>query len=89
MAKFREIEALAESLELSVKKMRQDHMWTSSLYIAASKSMFTGLDKMEKRGYEYIVKDPIVFRYVEGGLLIISKWGLEANDPELVVPELN
>jgi hypothetical protein len=33
--------------------------------------------------------DPIVLQSVKGGYLILSKWGLEANDPELTVPELN
>jgi hypothetical protein len=52
-----------------------------NLYIAAEKSMFKP-DPPKNL-------DPIVFRYVRGGILIISKWGLEANDPKLVIPELN
>lgn len=26
------------------------------------------------------VKDPIVFRYVNGGIQVITKWGIEAED---------
>jgi hypothetical protein len=33
--------------------------------------------------------DPIVFRFVRGGVLIISKWGLEAEDESLIIPEMN
>ncbi len=36
-----------------------------------------------------VKKDPIVFKYVKGGVLIISKWGLEANDEALQVGILN
>jgi hypothetical protein len=65
------------------------------LFIAADKALFNlkGLEK-SKNGFGFFKKhipnpDPIVFRYVKGGILIISKWGLEANDPELTVPEMN
>jgi hypothetical protein len=58
------------------------------LFIAAGKSQFNlnGLKKLKPTAY---VPDPIVFRFVKGGVLVISKWGDEANDPELVVAELN
>jgi hypothetical protein len=52
----------------------------SGLVIAAPASMFR---KPEKN------LDPIVLQPVIGGYLVIAKWGDEANDPELVVPELN
>jgi hypothetical protein len=61
------------------------------LFIAADKSLFD-LKGLTKNGYVFFRKktvDPIVFRYVNYGVLIISKWGMEANDPELSVPELN
>lgn len=34
-------------------------------------------------------KDPIVFRYVKGGVQVLSKWGLEADDYRLQQPNLN
>ncbi|MDR1121909.1 MAG: hypothetical protein LBM08_13450 [Dysgonamonadaceae bacterium] len=70
-----------------------------SLYIAAPKSHFKNLKLREKMGFGFFTavkiqvqpapKDPIVFKFVKGGVLIISKWGEEANDPALTVPELN
>jgi hypothetical protein len=67
----------------------------SGLFIAAPATHFNlkGLEKKSKHGFFHVfkteVKDPIVFRYVRGGVQIITKWGLEANDPSLVVPILN
>lgn len=67
----------------------------SGLFIAAPSDDFNlkGLSKKSKHGYfrvfETKVKDPIVFRYVRGGIQVITKWGLEANDQSLVVPILN
>lgn len=60
------------------------------LFIAAPPSSFdlTDISKQSKFGYmketNREVKDPIVFRYVRGGIQIITKWGLEANDQSLV-----
>jgi hypothetical protein len=64
--------------------------YARTLFIAANKELFD-LENMKnvKGTHGYAPKDPIVFRWVKGGVLIISKWGDEANDPELVVPELN
>ena len=70
------------------------------LFIAADMSLFDfGKEEHhEKKGFGFFKKpktitivnpDPIVFRFVKGGILIISKWGLEANDEQLVIPELN
>jgi hypothetical protein len=69
--------------EVKIEKNRQ-------LFIAADKSQFN-LENLEKseNGLGFFNPDPIVFRYVKDGILIISKWGDEANDLELVVPELN
>lgn len=67
----------------------------SGLFIAAPSSHFnlTGLSNKSKHGYFNVfkteIKDPIVFRYVRGGIQILSKWGLEASDPSLVVEKLN
>jgi hypothetical protein len=67
----------------------------SGLFIAAPPSHFNlkGLDRKSKHGFFQVfkteVKDPIVFRYVRGGVQVLTKWGLEANDPSLVVPVLN
>jgi hypothetical protein len=68
------------------------------LFIAANKSLFKDLESLDNKGFGFFMKpekvefvnpDPIVFCYVKGGVLIISKWGDEANDPELVIPKLN
>jgi hypothetical protein len=53
----------------------------SGLGIAAPKSMF------KKEEVRHL--DPIVLQPVKGGYLVLAKWGLEANDPELAIPELN
>lgn len=64
----------------------------SGLFIAAPKTHFDlkGLSNKSKHGFfrvfEIEVKDPIVFRYVRGGIQVITKWGLEASDPALVLP---
>lgn len=80
-------EYMAESVEnITISKQ--------GLFIAAPPSHFnkSGLLKKSKYGYFNFsviipeVKDPIVFRYVKGGIQILSKWGPEASDP-LVVNE--
>ena len=65
----------------------------STLFIAAPKSHFNLRDLKQRgvRGFfqsvtEREVKDPIVYRYVRGGIQVLTKWGLEANDPELANP---
>jgi hypothetical protein len=66
--------------------------YTEKLFIAANKEFFDLKNMKNVKGtHEYVCapKDPIVFRWCRGGILIISKWGDEANDAELVVPELN
>jgi len=67
------------------------------LFIAAPKKHFdlSGLEHDKKRGFFTITKtvvksDPIVFRYVKGNMVqVLTKWGLEANDPALVIEILN
>lgn len=64
------------------------------LFIAAPETHFN-TEGLKKKGlgffqiFETEIKDPIVFRYVRGGIQVLTKWGLEANDPDLVVPKLN
>lgn len=63
----------------------------TGLFIAAPRSEFdlTGLKK-NKKGFfaftEFKVEDPIVFRYCRGGIQVLTKWGIEANDPALLLP---
>jgi len=65
------------------------------LFIAAPKDHFdlTGLEFDKKKGYFQttiqVKKDPIVFRYVKGGIQVLTKWGLEADDPALQMEILN
>lgn len=67
----------------SVRNFTEDRQ---GLFICAPASQFVG--KNERISFIEI-KDPIVFRYVRGGIQVITKWGLEANDPTLVVDKLN
>ena len=62
------------------------------LFIAAPKSHFDlkGVEKTSKYGWgKPEIKDPIVFRYVRGGVQVLTKWGLEGEDPSLVVEKFN
>ena len=67
------------------------------LFIAAPKSHFdlSKLSKIKKHGFFQVTKiqseppDPIVFRYVKGGIQVLSKWGPEAEDQDLVQGILN
>jgi hypothetical protein len=67
----------------------------SSLFIAAPESHFNlnGLTKKGKFSFLNItvteVKDPIVFRYVRGGVQVLSKWGIEAEDADLTNEKMN
>lgn len=66
----------------------------SKLFIAAPKSHFD-LEGTKSKGFALLsgktteIKDPIVFRYVRGGIQVLTKWGLEAEDPELQVGLMN
>lgn len=57
----------------------------SGLFICAPQSHFD-LDGLKKNKFGFLkvikteVKDPIVFRYCRGGVQVLSKWGLEADD---------
>ena len=68
----------------------------TGLFIAAPKSHFD-LKGLEKIGFGFFKvkvipepKDPIVFQFLKGGFVrVITKWGLEADEPSLSVPVLN
>lgn len=64
-----------------VKSVRNYSENRGGLFICAPISKFEGKNK---RVTFIEVKDPIVFRYVRGGIQVITKWGLEASDPGLV-----
>jgi len=66
------------------------------LFIAAPKSHFNFNNLVEDniRGYYDLKnviepKDPIVFRYVKGGLQVLSKWGIESLDQRLNISNIN
>jgi len=66
-----------------VKNFEQDRQ---VLFIAAPASHFKGQNK----SISWLEpKDPIVFRYVKGGIQVLTKWGLEAEDETLVNEILN
>lgn len=82
-----------ESLGWEVNKIERD-----GLFIAAPKSHFKKsklkqMNKIGKFGMMSLtlmpIKDPIVFRYVKGGIQILSKWGDEADDLSLLIPQTN
>lgn len=67
----------------------------SGLFIAAPKSHFklAGYGK-DKFGFfkpkKIVDNDPIVFQFlIHGFVRIITKWGIEAENPTLIVPKLN
>lgn len=68
----------------------------TGLFIAAPADHFDmkGLSKETNFGFfektvTKIDNDPIVFRYVFGGIQVLTKWGVEGEDPALIVPRLN
>lgn len=84
-----------KSVEHHIKKRydffvgRYEELYKEGLFIAAPKSHFN-LNGLKNTGKSFFkskiieVKDPIVFRYVKGGIQVLSKWGLEASDESLV-----
>ncbi|MDR1339212.1 MAG: hypothetical protein LBK58_04065 [Prevotellaceae bacterium] len=66
--------------DILMSNIKMHQVSNSGLMIAAPESMFRKIQKN---------LDPIVLQPVNGGYLVVAKWGDEANDPELVVPELN
>lgn len=78
------------NLEFNITKFTELNY--NGYFIAAPKSHFnlTGLTK-NKFGYflikQFEIKDPIVFQYCKNDFIRIeTKWGIEANDNELVLP---
>jgi hypothetical protein len=67
-------------LDKDVDVIKSDN---SKLVIAAPESMF------KKKPETPQFKDPIVLQPVKGSYLVIAKWGLEANDELLIIPELS
>ena len=74
------------SMNISLSKVEVER---GGLFICAPKKHFNleNLSKDKKYGFfekmttQIIeVKDPIVFRYVKGGIQVITKWGIEAED---------
>lgn len=80
----------ASKYDYVVRSCRPFEINRQGLFIAAPKSHFDlkGLSNQTERGFFNITliepKDPIVFRYVKGGIQVITKWGEEANDEALV-----
>lgn len=79
-----------------MKNTKIDWTLRDGLFIAAPSSHFNleGVSKKGKHGFfnmftQEVKDDPIVFRYVRGGIQVLTKWGLEANDPALVLPVNN
>jgi hypothetical protein len=66
--------------DILMPNIQMDRFLNSGLVIAAPESMFRSPQKN---------LDPIVLQPVNGGYLVIAKWGDEANDPALTVPGLN
>lgn len=68
---------------------------TRGLFIAAPIQYFDlkGLEHDGEKGFfkteTKVIKDPIVFRYVKGGVQVLSKWGTEAEDVALQIPIMN
>lgn len=68
------------------------HIELNGLFIAAPAKDFDlsevakhstfGFVKVNTKSFS-MPEDPIVFRYCKGGIQVISKWGLEAEDPAL------
>lgn len=96
----REVMGLARSLGYTgnaqyvygIDGCRIDTVMMNGLFIAAPKNHFD-LNGLSEKGFGFldvktiILKDPIVFRYIRGdGIQILSKWGIEANDHELINP---
>jgi len=79
--------------EYDRERKRLDDIVEVKLQIAAPPSHFDLKDmvKSNDNKYKYVreVKDPIVFRYVKGGIQVITKWGLEASDDSLIVDKMN
>lgn len=80
-------------LSFSIREFRK--VEKDGLFIAAPPSNFNLKGLVKKGKFSFLnvkvteVKDPIVFRYVRGGVQVLSKWGLEGEDESLVNEKLN
>ena len=77
--------------DVSIKYREITKISKSGLFICAPQHHFNtqGLKKKGLGFFDFTVTkidDPIVFRYVRGGIQVLSKWGLEASDPVLLNP---
>jgi hypothetical protein len=75
--------------DIKIKSVNVD-----GLFICAPKNHFDLKGLSNEGGFGFlkvsiIKNDPIVFRYCRGGVQVITKWGLEASDPELINPKFN
>lgn len=77
-----------QSIHTEAFKINRD-----GLFICAPIKHFDtkGLKKSGRGFFNFtpLPTDPIVFRYVKGGVQVLSKWGLEADDYRLVQENLN
>lgn len=75
----------------SVKEGQEYHYERPEFKICASVKDFDMNQMRVTDGYklEQNIPDPIVLQPVNGGYLIVSKWGLEAEDNDLVNEKLN
>lgn len=77
-------------------QMYKEAMWSEyrekevkpSFKICAPASDFD-TQGLKQVGHELVPEDPIVLCPVNGGYLVVSKWGLEANDPSVTNEKLN
>lgn len=82
---------LSKDRQWVVEQVENHKESKGGLFICAPSKDFNmeGLTKKEKHFFSIMtttVKDPIVFRYVRGGVQVITKWGLEASDAALINP---
>jgi hypothetical protein len=77
--------------EIENFKLRQEDMVGDKLKICASVKDFNTENMQITDGYklELNLPDPIVLQPVNGGYLIVSKWGLEAEDNSLANEKMN
>jgi hypothetical protein len=74
--------------EVPEKNPHREWMPATNCLIMAPENKINMKGK-EKHGHFVRLKDPIVLQPVIGGYLIISSWGLEASDPEVINPKHN
>lgn len=73
---------------MSVNEGEKDYYEKPTFKICASIKDFNTKYMTVSDGYKLEIDDPIVLQPVQGGYLIVSKWGLEASD-EIVVNSID